>query len=255
MKKLQTTALLGLVVGLMGMLPLMAQADVLFQDDFNGSGSLNGTSPDITTGGAAWVAGTAFGADGSVGAIATNKTSATLAFTPEADKVYRLQARISSTADWIGFGFANGQSTLSGNRNKFTGTDTVGKAWFLKKGDADTATNGNQTQGNAANQSESFPGAFYRSLADMDLRVDLNTSNAVWTATWYGKLTTDSEYTLFRAEEDLSRQEIDSIGFASNNGIGSIDNFSLSVIPEPATLGMVVATGAGVLFIRRRLML
>jgi len=230
MNKLQTMALLGLVVSVLGMLPLGAQADtVLFQDDFDGTGPLNGTTPDITTGGAAWVAGSGFGADGTV---ATTRTTATLAFTPETNKLYRLQARISSTASWIGFGFAKGQSVLSGQRNKFTGQDTVGKAWVMKKGDADTAPNGNQTQKNAAIQEQDFPGDFYRSLADMDFRIDLNTSNAIWTATWYGKLTTDSEYTLFRAEENLGSQNIDSIGFASNIGTGMVANLSLSVLSD-----------------------
>lgn len=50
-------------------------------------------------------------------------------------------------------------------------------------------------------------------------------------------------------------------GFRANQGGATgladfrYDNFDVTVIPEPATLGMVTAMGAGVLFIRRRFMI
>ncbi len=48
-------------------------------------------------------------------------------------------------------------------------------------------------------------------------------------------------------------------GVERNNSIAwyadTVDDVSLTVIPEPATLGMVALTGAGLLFVRRRLQL
>ena len=45
------------------------------------------------------------------------------------------------------------------------------------------------------------------------------------------------------------------LAFGSYNTNMGIDNVSITVIPEPATLGMIAAFGMGILFIRRRLML
>lgn len=46
-------------------------------------------------------------------------------------------------------------------------------------------------------------------------------------------------------------------GLFSDGNIGTFnyDNFSLEVIPEPATLGLISLTGAGMIFVRRRLMI
>ncbi len=42
---------------------------------------------------------------------------------------------------------------------------------------------------------------------------------------------------------------------SANKGVLYLEDVRLEVIPEPATLGLVVATGTGILFIRRRIMM
>ena len=58
--------------------------------------------------------------------------------------------------------------------------------------------------------------------------------------------------------------DIQSVGYysAGSNGTGALNwtgskviNFEVTAIPEPATLGLVVAMGGGLLFIRRRFMM
>ncbi len=53
---------------------------------------------------------------------------------------------------------------------------------------------------------------------------------------------------------DLKKSVLETAGtWGSATSSVSIDSIGLSVIPEPATLGLVVAMGGGILFIRRRL--
>lgn len=42
---------------------------------------------------------------------------------------------------------------------------------------------------------------------------------------------------------------------SNNNNDGTLASIALNVIPEPATLGMITASGIGILFIRRRIMM
>ena len=72
-----------------------ASAATIYSDDFSGSSStdLNGTTPDVSTTLAKWVAASSVKADGSFGTTDTDYT-ATLAFTPEDNKTYALEASI-----------------------------------------------------------------------------------------------------------------------------------------------------------------
>lgn len=46
------------LTGLITLLGISASASILFFDDFDGTGDLNGTTPDTTTGGTTWVGNT-----------------------------------------------------------------------------------------------------------------------------------------------------------------------------------------------------
>ncbi|MDD5708731.1 MAG: hypothetical protein PHR35_22685, partial [Kiritimatiellae bacterium] len=86
-----------------------------YADDFSGGASdpLNGTVPDIRTGGyETWIAAASFHADGSVGDSSTG--SAWLPFTPATGNVYHLSATIDVTSGgdhWITLGFAETADT------------------------------------------------------------------------------------------------------------------------------------------------
>src|SRR5690606_17669341 len=87
-----------------------AQAQVIYQDDFSGSGNpLHGTTPDVSATGASWQAGSTILDNGSIGAAAF---TAILPFQPQPNLVYTLSAdlnTISATpnnANWLALGFA-----------------------------------------------------------------------------------------------------------------------------------------------------
>jgi len=91
-------AIVGMTVG-------SARAETIYFDDFSGDAGtdLHGTTPDITTGGATWTAGSKFKADGSF----TSGDTMTLPFVPVAGVVYTLDCSISSmpSGSWNKFGF------------------------------------------------------------------------------------------------------------------------------------------------------
>jgi hypothetical protein len=204
---------------------------LLFSNDFGGDISdLDGTTPDVTTGGAAWVASPNFNQDGS---IDEGAGSATLAFTPFNDLVYTLEASlrgVSGDGDWFALGFANGQSTGSTTNDRFINNNVVGRAWMLLKGDASTSQNSALMDGTASNEAlTSFtnenPGG------DMDMRIVLDTTGGAgtWTATWFAKRPADEAYTEVRATAALLSEDINSVGLALSNAgvLGTIESFRL----------------------------
>ena len=95
-----------------------AQSAIVFSDNFDGTGDLNGTTPDTTTAAASWVALSNFDADGTItgGASTTGRGSATLAFTPVDGLIYTLDVsyaetsyRLASDNDWIAIGYSGFQ--------------------------------------------------------------------------------------------------------------------------------------------------
>ncbi|MEI7899810.1 MAG: fibronectin type III domain-containing protein [bacterium] len=133
-----------------------AQAGVIYSDTFARIGSLNGSTPDTTSGlyggtsGATWQAVTAATTDGADALTNTSGDGGTafLPFTPEAGYVYTLTMNFTfpASAGWVGYGYCNAKGTypnwgagfgfgspwggLSGN---FTAvldtTQTVGGKW------------------------------------------------------------------------------------------------------------------------------
>lgn len=88
----------------------------------------------------------------------------------------------------------------------------------------------------------------------IDLRILLNTTggDGSWTATWLGKLTTDTSYTQLRAATtvplaDQARYTSVGFAFASNTTDGTLSSFSLRTILEPSA-----ALLGGLFLLRRR---
>lgn len=66
---------------------------------------------------------------------------------------------------------------------------------------------------------------------------------------------TGADYSNYTVVSGLTADSFSLEVTSPDGGRGAISGFQIVAIPEPATLGMVVATGVGVLFIRRRFMI
>jgi hypothetical protein len=232
--------------------------ETLFYDDFDGSGTayLNGTTPDITSGGAKWVAmnngttGSVY-ADGRIdvsGGLSANRGgSATLAFIPQKHYVYTLDLSAISlnstashtTAGRLYFGFARGQSANSGNGYKLLPSDAtvqgqVIQIFNVKQG----YTGANNLWEYSANDTSlarwiGWAGGYG---GDIDLRVVLDTRvTGNWTAVWYARRPSYPEWLETRAAETVTDTDITSVGFGLNTYTsGSVTSFKLTGVYKPA---------------------
>jgi autotransporter-associated beta strand protein len=238
--------------------PVVIQT-TLFSDNFDGSpaATLNGTTPDITTGGAAWISMNGADTEGKIyadgdiqitgGASANRGGSATLAFTPENGFTYTLSLSAlnldstssNSTANRLYFGFAKGQNAGNGPANNFTVTQAnvqgqITQGFMTKVGYAAGSNPGLGGAPSASfNDATSTTG--WSALAttyggNIDLRIVLDTRVAGnWTATWYAKLNTAAAYSVTRATGVVNTKDINSIGFGLPTFTsGRISSFTLT---------------------------
>lgn len=234
-----TIKLLLATAALVGFAAVSASAATIYSETFSDTGALDGSTPDVTSGGATWTA-SEWQENGSTATIATNDSnsnddSAFLAFTPTAGKIYTLSATMTvptggGTGGWVGLGFADTNTTTG----SFWANDAA--AWFLYRPDTNVdtflgpGTNGSLDEGNHAGS------------ADFD--IVLNTEGASWTAEWFingGSVRTATFGT---------NPTINYVGFGRENGnTSAIDNFSLTAVPEPSA---ALLGGLGMLALLRR---
>jgi hypothetical protein len=245
-------------------------AAVIYQDDFSGvGGPLNGTTPDVTTGGEVWEAGPAFLDNGLVPSVVGSAigNAAHLNFTPVSG-VYTASASITNpNPDWIGFGFMPAAATAGSGG--WTQTD-----FFVRHSNAGQGTGGN-SQGayawglirnnTAANQNDIqfFPGENTGGTqinidplptATVNVKIVLDTRAATWTAAYFVNGTQQGATLNLPASANT---EIGGIGFSrtsngTSTGGGSIDNFELSfVVPEPSSFTLLGMSMIGLLARRR----
>ncbi|MBN1851308.1 MAG: hypothetical protein JW829_01240 [Pirellulales bacterium] len=212
-----------------------------YSDDLNGVGGvpLNGTTPDTSFDGSAWVAAATFENNGdSVNGTAGG--SATLAFTPIDGSTYRPETSIQNVfgdTDWFALGFASGQSTDNSSNARFITGTPEGLAWALYRGDA--STNANQTfLGDTDVEPNSGLASGREWLVDANMgggdiaiRLTLDTTGGAgnWTVTM--EADTGGGFQTIRATEVLLDEAITSVGIANSNTAdltGMITSFSLT---------------------------
>lgn len=216
-----------------------ATAATLYSETFSGgSETLHASTPDITTGGAAWSS-QGWNKNGTVDA-GTDADNAFLAFTPTVGKVYTLSATLTqpSGASWAAIGFTENSNVAI---DFWENTPTVTAPWVLYRA--------------AAGNVDSFLGPLTGGVEDegdhpggISLSILLNTEGAAWTAEWFvngGSV---------RSETFASNPTgINYVGLGRENNTDVIfSSFSLTVIPEPSVAALFGLGGLALLRRRRK---
>jgi hypothetical protein len=235
-------------------------AAVIYSDNFDFTGSLDGRTPTITTDGNQWTASTAsstpstgsYDGDGSVvDRTGTDGTRAYLPFSPDTGTVYTLKAEISHTGNnsWMTLGFG----PSSPGNDAFFNNGGISSLLLRANGDADwfegPGTGGAGISGDGTPISGFTVDTFY------EFELVLDTTGSQWTVDAFAA---GSQLDLNGAAAGLthtwsSNPTIGSVMLTSNGEAkGSYDNFELTVIPEPSA-GLLALLGLlPLLAIRRR---
>jgi hypothetical protein len=219
-------------------------ANVIFADNFNGSGGLNNVAPDTRPGTQTWVASPQFSANGAISGDTGG--SATLAFTPVQGRLYTLDARFTATAaagsnEWLALGFAKGQSKIAGGNERFIGPTVTGKSWMFLRGSATPAVStnsallgNNSAVGTASTVNWTNWTGGTGGTIELRIMLDTTGGTGTWKSTWYAKRPADATSTTVRPATALLDENIDSVGFARSNTAVTGTLLSLSLSQSPS---------------------
>ena len=234
----------------------VARAGIIYQDNFNRSGDLNGSAPAPTnSGGATWtsVAGefttsTTNGGEAIVssspGAGISNNGGAYLPISLAGNTTYTLTATLApdTSSNWLALGFGG---TSTGNANS---SSTM--AWLLY--DYSTTGSGGSIQtfyGGGTDNGHGYtppsgdqPDTFTVSVNAATGQVDFTDSLGVITGQSFPSALSSTQIS-----------SISSVLIGQNTGGGTFQNFELSTstVPEPGTGAMLLAGLAAVLFLSK----
>lgn len=222
----------------------IAGGTTIYQESFTSAGAapvlLHGTTEDVSS--TVWSANSFVNDNGTINGA--NEGSALLPFQPVVNRVYTLQMDVSNQTDrWVALGFARDALIAPGasDLNDRLSNETEGISWMLYRKHASDVTQdvqifGGLRTGNAItdnNQVNNFTQA-------NTLAIILDT---------YGDGTTIKSDFLINGASILPSgpvtitrniDDINFVGFAFDNATTapvSVDNFLLTVIPEPTSLG------------------
>lgn len=228
-----------------------ASATVLYQDDFDGlaTDGLGGTTPDITTDGNTWLGGGLFNANGSVetaplGPGDPGHSGAWLPFEPEAGKIYEASLTIDTQTggnNWISLGFAQ-----QGLDDRIIDVEGSVGVWIR---DNKAQTNGFEywvglwNPGNITTAPPNLPDTAIDVKIILDA-TDADSSN--WTAAF--EVNGTAFPALTAGAGDLGN--IQFVGISTTFTTGVVDDFELSVVPEPGSLALL-GLGGLVIMLRR----
>ena len=245
-------ALSGLISGLLLLAAgtTTAHAATIYADSFSRTGNLGGSAPDVTNvPGQTWIAPLST----TTGSLALDRayTNAFLPVTIVSGAIYTLSADLDTFAtdgNWLALGFSPTANAGSTNVDEWHTSNAV-SPWILERGDptiADQvyagpgATNGQDVTANGTSGSHNYA-------------VILDTTALNWTATWYrDSQQVGSTFTY------STNPTINYVGFGNiaqgfgNTPAGSVDNFTLSSVPEPGTAALCGMALVGIAAVRRR---
>lgn len=221
---------------------------VLYSEDFAGDAAtlLTGTTPDTTTDGATWTAGSRYTTDGILSAAAGNQ-SALLPFVPLPGNIYTVSADINTTAggqNWISLGFSAAVNALPNNR--FADGPFVAMATFLLRENRASGTGATDAQfflGETTANVTSFPTP-PTGVVNAKITLDATDADSVnWTIALslngiLQTLVTNSMPTdgSDPGSDASQLSDIKWVGFtlASATVVGTIDNFKVESTGEPS---------------------
>ncbi|MET3870726.1 PEP-CTERM sorting domain-containing protein [Puniceicoccus vermicola] len=233
-----------------------AHAQLLVSEDFDGSGSDFLDGKTTTTGGLTWQVvlqqtgypqGTLFRQDGTVLESTDSINVAFLPYTFEVDKVYDLRATITSPGtNWISLGFST-----SDNINHSSAADG-GYPWVLARTHASNDDvvfwNGPGTAGDTVGTDSDTDGTY-------DVSIQLDLTGTIAQASYF------LNGIQLGSTQDLGITSTALVGdlpgfgftrFSGSGGNGSIENMSLSVVPEPSNLALLAGAFGLLAALRRR---
>jgi hypothetical protein len=225
----------------------VASAAVIYQDNFNRTGNLNGSaSPTIAEQGVTWNSAN-WETDGSAAKPTAAGYMAILPFTPATGNVYTLSASMNPTSptgssSWFALGFTGRGATdnwLSGAQNSASIFARVSNNEY-----PDFYAQGPGT-GGIGNLGSYTDGVAHLYSITLDTTA-LNSAN--WTASYSVDGTQVIAPTLLGYNP-----VIEYVGFGAAATGGTISNFSLTAVPEPSTYALVLGSIATLLLIRRRI--
>jgi hypothetical protein len=229
----------------------VASAAVIYQDDFNRTGNLNGSaSPTIAEQGVTWSSAN-WETDGSAAKPTAAGWMAILPFTPATGNVYTLSASMNPTSpagspSWFILGFTGRGATdswLAGSAPNQSSASVAARVsnndypdfYTLGPGSSGITSLGNYADGVAHLYSITLDTTALNS-ANWTVSYSVNGNQVIApTALGYNPV-------------------IEYVGFGSGDATGgTISNFSLTVVPEPSTYALVLGGIATLLLIRRRI--
>lgn len=235
---------------------LTSASTLIYSDDFSGlsSATLDGTSPDVSSGtlggsaSATWIADTvSFKANGTVTGQAGNVRYALLAFTPVVGNIYTLTIDLNTadaaSVNWLGAGFTSNTATS-------TNSTALNSAWvsYAAKGVGNAYASGSTpfttgaTFGTAGTVSD-----------PITLTITLDTTAAQWTTTYSALNLSTSTVLGTGSFTYTTNPTITSIFIGDIIYGGVVDNLSLTATPEPnsiALLGMALLVSGSLIRLR-----
>lgn len=235
-----------------------ASAAIIFSDTFSNDGALTGSVPTIRPGSETWTSvSTVAGGKLDVAAI----TSSYIAWTPQANQIYRLSVDVTSsgtttsTSTYAGLGFF-GSSVSTGG----TYATSANTPWAFVRTGSTTSTSIGDTAFRPLGVTTSDQNTNLTVTNTMNLGLVLNTNDTSvtvgtqWSLSFFvNGVQRGSTFTYSDTESAALLTAITSIGLtgATSGNTVSYDNFVLETIPEPSHL-MLSASALGLLAIRRR---
>ncbi|MFA7345435.1 MAG: PEP-CTERM sorting domain-containing protein [Terrimicrobiaceae bacterium] len=219
-------------------------ATIIYEDDFNRNGTLNGSTPvPVDTGGALWKDNGVFHTTSTAlgGSVTSTAGSATLPFTPTSGFVYTLEADVivnTASTNWASIGFS---SSIDNSPSPTAG----GAPTMLVRG---AAFGGNWVQPFSSGLTTFGPSpgpAANAAGTSNTLTLVLDTTGAAWTVSAFINGTADGSFTYG------TNPTIAAVGINWGTD-ATFTRVELSSVPEPATWGLLAGAGTVLVTLRRR---